>query len=182
MTPPTGSTRHPPPGHVHAPCRADDMCSFPANSTGWASPGVINEALITGARGNTTIWYRFGSDAGGWSDVRKFNTPPDAGDSREVRLLVVADHGHYAKDPSYQFFSYLTEESIRQTAGVVDVGNFYNGGVMPSGQAIWNLFQVGRPASAVAPAGAAQHRQLAFPGGWDPAGPAGLGEPWAQAY
>ena len=39
---------------------------------------------------------RFGSDAS-WSAWRSFITPPAPGDDAEVRLVVVADHGHYAK-------------------------------------------------------------------------------------
>ena len=35
------------------------MCSFPANSTGWASPGVINEAVIEDAPPNSTIYYKW---------------------------------------------------------------------------------------------------------------------------
>ncbi|KAI8476656.1 MAG: Metallo-dependent phosphatase-like protein [Monoraphidium minutum] len=68
------------------------MCGTPANGTGWLDPGFMHTAAIPqrpspGAR----VFYRFGSDATGWSQVFSFRGAPAPGGVTKV--LVFNDVG-----------------------------------------------------------------------------------------
>jgi hypothetical protein len=71
---------------------AADLCGAPANSTGFLDPGwlhhvAVPRAVPSGAR----LWYRFGSDSGGWSEIYSAAGQPQSGAS--ARVLVFNDVG-----------------------------------------------------------------------------------------
>ncbi|XVF40823.1 hypothetical protein PTKIN_Ptkin01aG0147100 [Pterospermum kingtungense] len=86
----------------------DDMCSSifvpsPAKDFGWHDPGYIHTAVMTGLQPSTTSYYKYGSDAVGWSDQIEFRTPP-AGGSDEVKFLVFGDMGKAPLDASVEHY------------------------------------------------------------------------------
>lgn len=80
---------------------AAQMCGAPANSTGWLDPGWQHRATISempppGSR----LWYRFGSDADGWSAVYSAVAPAAPG--APVKFLTFND-GEGAQVPQQRF-------------------------------------------------------------------------------
>lgn len=68
------------------------MCGTPANGTGWLDPGWLHHAVIPSIPGpGSRVWYRFGSDAAGWSKAFSFAAPPAPG--KGTKFLVFNDVG-----------------------------------------------------------------------------------------
>ena len=70
---------------------ASDMCGEPASTHGWFTPSIWNSALITGLAPGAIVFYRVGSDAGGWSREESFKTAPPPGPHAPVSMLLFAD-------------------------------------------------------------------------------------------
>lgn len=72
----------------------DQMCSAPANSSiAWRDPGYIHEANLTALAPNTLYYYRFGSNATGWSPEYSFISTPGANPDIAVQLIAFGDMG-----------------------------------------------------------------------------------------
>eukprot|EP00878_Enallax_costatus_P001056 GHUV01001191.1.p1 GENE.GHUV01001191.1~~GHUV01001191.1.p1 ORF type:complete len:955 (+),score=181.63 GHUV01001191.1:310-2865(+) len=55
---------------------AADMCGFPANSAGFLDPGYTNSAVWASLEPNTKYYYLVGSLGSGYSEIKRFTTPP----------------------------------------------------------------------------------------------------------
>lgn len=79
---------------------ASDLCGPPANGQGWFPPHVWNTAVMTDLSPATTIYYRYGSASGGWSDEYSFTSAPVTGPDTPVSILAYADMGMAELDGS----------------------------------------------------------------------------------
>lgn len=72
---------------------AEDVCGEPANSHGWYWSGYWHYAVLTNLTvGSADVYYyRYGSDAHGWSEERSFKSVPAVGSP--VKMLLCADMG-----------------------------------------------------------------------------------------
>ncbi|XVE99859.1 hypothetical protein REPUB_Repub03eG0237800 [Reevesia pubescens] len=100
----------------------DDMCSSivlpsPAKDFGWHDPGYIHTAVMTGLQPSSSSYYKYGSDAVGWSNQIEFRTPP-AGGSDELKFLVFGDMGKAPLDDSAEH--YIQPGSLSVVKGMVD--------------------------------------------------------------
>ncbi|XVE90779.1 hypothetical protein DITRI_Ditri20bG0104200 [Diplodiscus trichospermus] len=100
----------------------EDMCSSiflpsPAKDFGWHDPGYVHTAVMTGLEPSTASYYKYGSDAVGWSDQIEFRTPP-AGGSDEVKFLVFGDMGKAPLDASLEH--YIQPGSLSVVKGMVE--------------------------------------------------------------
>lgn len=100
----------------------NDMCSSialpsPAKDFGWHDPGYVHTAVMTGLQPSCTSYYKYGSDAVGWSDQIEFRTPP-AGGSDELKFLVFGDMGKAPLDASAEH--YIQPGSVSVVKGMVE--------------------------------------------------------------
>ena len=91
--------------HTYA---ASDLCSYPANDTGFHQPGHFHEAVLSLPCDRPTgmqLHYRVGSQEYGWSSVRSFTAPTPAKAGHGVgapalSVVVTADMGETYEDGS----------------------------------------------------------------------------------
>jgi hypothetical protein len=84
--------------HTYTPA---DLCGFPANESGFRSPGYFHEAVLPLGESYPTRWYyRVGSATFGWSKVRSFASPAPASPHAALSLVVTADMGETYEDGS----------------------------------------------------------------------------------
>ena len=94
LKPGTSSTQQQAPSSTST-YTAEDLCNTPANSTGWASPGVIHTAIMTALQPGTRYYYSVGG-AFGYSEEYSFLTSPSP--DQTLHVLAWADHGAYNPD------------------------------------------------------------------------------------
>ena len=75
---------------------ASDLCGFPANESGFHSPGFFHEAVLELASdaptpAPTRFYYRVGSAAFGWSAVQSFTPPAPASPHTPLSVIITAD-------------------------------------------------------------------------------------------
>lgn len=87
---------------------AAELCGTPANSTGYISPGAIHTGVMSGLQPSTVYYYRYGdaSKGFGFSPEYKITTAPAVGTA--VKLLAIADLGHYTEDNAWEWLSLVT--------------------------------------------------------------------------
>lgn len=93
---------------------ASDMCTPPATTVGYLSPGTQLSAEMTGLEPNTRYYYRVGDKTDGFSEVESFVSPPKIGDDSVLKLFVIADHGAYNLDNSSYFTGAVVAYSYRR--------------------------------------------------------------------
>lgn len=74
----------------------DQMCGSISQGVGFLPPGYIHTAIldIKGLKPDMKIYYRYGSDLVGWSEIESFLVPPPPGDfSTPLRFLGIVDVG-----------------------------------------------------------------------------------------
>lgn len=95
---------------------------------GWLDPGIFHYGLVTGLAPFTRCFYKFGSDATGWSDEFSFLSAPEVGPHVEVKILALADMGQGEVDgsneqsemrPSLNTSALLLADSYRDTYSLV---------------------------------------------------------------
>jgi acid phosphatase type 7 len=69
------------------------MCGEPATSVGYRDAGVQYAAVLEGLAPAARVFYRVGSEGGGWSDVASFNAPPPTMAGVGVRIVAFGDMG-----------------------------------------------------------------------------------------
>lgn len=92
-----------------------DMCNSPANITAQAwfiHPGYLHTVLLTGLSPSQTYFYRFGSEADGWSAVYSFTSRPLAGSNATVKFIAYADLGVWPAPASVSTAAMVSEEVL----------------------------------------------------------------------
>jgi len=97
-----------------------DLCGQTAGGRGWASPGAIHSAVMSGLQPNTRYYYQVGCPSGGRSQVFGFRTPPLPG-SGALRMLAWADHGAYNPDNSRSVLGTFADQ-FEAAVGTPDPG------------------------------------------------------------
>eukprot|EP00051_Salpingoeca_urceolata_P004281 m.63959 g.63959 ORF g.63959 m.63959 type:complete len:569 (+) comp13519_c0_seq1:60-1766(+) len=90
-----------------------DLCGAPATTVGFRDPGMFLSAVMDvshlrakvrhGARpasSNTMVYYSFGSDSTGFSEVRSFQLPPGPGEP--AKIVAFGDLGQFEPDGMIQ--------------------------------------------------------------------------------
>lgn len=100
-----------------------DLCQpSPAMGWGWHEPGTFYRALLEDlpTDGKTLIFYQFGNDADGWSEMRNFTATRGADPSVTVNVILLADKGVSMTDNSSQHWTepqaYITAAGLAQHA------------------------------------------------------------------
>ena len=83
---------------------ASDMCTPPATTVGYLSPGTFNTAVMTNLDPNTRYYYKVGDSRYGFSGVQSFLTAPKSSSEDEtLNMIVIADNGAYQPDKASFF-------------------------------------------------------------------------------
>lgn len=88
--------------HTYTPA---DLCGFPANASGFHSPGFFHEAVLDLTKAETAtpptkFFYRVGSTQHGWSEVRSFALPTPVDAHAPLSVVITADMGETYEDGS----------------------------------------------------------------------------------
>ncbi|KAK3704751.1 hypothetical protein QZH41_009742, partial [Actinostola sp. cb2023] len=103
--------------------KASDMCSSPANTTGFRDPGNIHEVLLTDLKPSTTYYYQFGSDMG-MSSLTTFRTAPVPNADETFKFLVYGDMGVSPNPRARLTAEYCLDEVNNNNASfVVHIGD-----------------------------------------------------------
>ena len=65
---------------------------------GWLDPGTFHYGRLDGLKHGHRYFYRFGSDADGFSEEFSFLAPPHHGPNSKVKILAIADMGQAEPD------------------------------------------------------------------------------------
>jgi hypothetical protein len=133
----------------------NQLCGFPANSSGWRDLGLIHSATITGVSDypkGTKIYYIFGDNAtDNFSDEFIFNTPARPGDHSTDTVLILYDdlgRGFPSPDNTYTWsnYGYPSINTAMRVAAEVQAGGvdaIYHGGDISYAvgfEAVWDFF------------------------------------------
>jgi len=80
-----------------------DMCTSPANDTGYIFPGYFNAVLVKDLLPSTKYYYVVGDPAVSFSAEGHFTTAPVTGPNSSVSMIVWADSGQAIADGSYEW-------------------------------------------------------------------------------
>ena len=133
----------------------NQVCGFPANSTGWRDFGLIHSATLKGMSKypkGTKIYYTFGDNAtDNFSPEFIFNTPAPPGDHSNPTVLILYDdlgRGFPSPDNTYTWHNYgwpsintAMKVSAEVQAGGVDA--IYHGGDISYAvgfESVWDFF------------------------------------------
>lgn len=138
---------------------ASDLCDSPGNSSGWLSPGLIHDAIMSNLTSQTAYFYRYGNDQDGWSSTFRFVSPPCAADT-EVNFVIFGDLGVQtpftieldSQPPSSATMKYIAREMAKEPNGnwmTVHIGDIS----YARGRAfLWDWFhQLIQPVASAAP-------------------------------
>jgi hypothetical protein len=100
-----------------------DLCQpSPAMGWGWHEPGTFYQSTLQGlpTDGKTVVFYQYGNDANGWSELLNFTATRGADPTATVNVLLVADKGVSMTDNSSQHWTepqaYITAEGMASHA------------------------------------------------------------------
>lgn len=77
-----------------------DLCGPPASAHGWIEPGWFFTAVMAGLPAGAKVFYRVGSDAGGWSAEFNFSVAEGPNRDATLRVAAIADMGETYEDGS----------------------------------------------------------------------------------
>lgn len=80
-----------------------DLCTSPANDTGYIFPGFFNAVLVSNLLPSTKYFYTVGDPNVQYSAEYHFTTPPTVGPNSNVNMIVWADSGQAIADGSYEW-------------------------------------------------------------------------------
>ena len=106
---------------------ASDLCGVPANSSGFHSPGDHFSVVLDLSEESSSLrsaglnyYYRYGSQAQGWSPVRSFVAPKPVNPHAPMNIMVTADMGETYEDGSQ--YHWEEPSAVNTTLQMINVG------------------------------------------------------------